>query len=340
MAGVTTSNSRPASLSRDRLNISCDQLNIYCCTPTFKRLWPSSEQTPHEIKILVTDSCLHSSSTRLTALSSLISFITFTQILNGQLKFDSWFHLVGGCQKLSGPAASNCALSTAAWGSSALAGALLLWGQWARTSAQAAGRTWMWAGSRQAPAAGACCPLLPVHATQASASSCSLQAGSSARCWCALLCTASTGLPQHLPWLQTPSSPAAYTNLLVTQHIVSTRFQISCNPARNQMALSWTHSSLVFCQNRNLNFRSTTSLLTSLLHFNHYYYIHYHTVATPFLHIIMVIMAFYCHYNIYYYSIVFHYYTCYYISITHHYKVIITYHDYYSNNGVIITHHY
>ena len=36
VAGVTTWNSRAASLSRDRRNISCDVCNIYCCTPTFK----------------------------------------------------------------------------------------------------------------------------------------------------------------------------------------------------------------------------------------------------------------------------------------------------------------
>ena len=80
---MTTWNSRPASLSRDRRNISCDVRTIYCCTPTFKRLWPSSELTPIEIKILVTDSCLHSSSTGLKALCSSISSI------NGNVRLDS-----------------------------------------------------------------------------------------------------------------------------------------------------------------------------------------------------------------------------------------------------------
>ena len=75
VAGVTTCYSRPASLSRDRRNSSRDLRNIFCCTPTLKRLWPSSELTPHEIKILVTDSCLHSSSTGLEALSSFTSCI-------------------------------------------------------------------------------------------------------------------------------------------------------------------------------------------------------------------------------------------------------------------------
>ena len=69
---VTMWNSLAASLSHDRSNISCDVCNIHCCTPTFKRLWLSVN---HEIKILVTDSCLHSSSTGLKALSSFISSI-------------------------------------------------------------------------------------------------------------------------------------------------------------------------------------------------------------------------------------------------------------------------
>ena len=43
VAGVTTWNSLAASLSLDLSNISCDVCNIYCCTPTFKRLWQSSE---------------------------------------------------------------------------------------------------------------------------------------------------------------------------------------------------------------------------------------------------------------------------------------------------------
>ena len=204
----------------------------------------------------------------------------FTQIFNG-LILDFAFR------------ASNGAVRIAAWGSSGLA--------WARAlravcvDVTFAGGTWMWAGTRPAPAAGAAvCASWPEPRRPARTLPVFWRWRAPRR-WCAP--APGAGRRQHLSGLQTPSSPWTFCG-----STVPTDWAIP--------ALSWPHSS------PTRHFWSITSLLPVFPHYYHHYYLlkpsllHslYPGIST--LLPIITVKLFLC-------------YICYYIIITYYYQVII-----------------
>ena len=133
-------------------------------------------------------------------------------------------------------------------------------------------------------------------------------------------------------WMWAGARPAPASGAGCLHWLVSTTFRLHkyCSAARNQMALSWPHSSPIFGPNPAfwVNYMIITcfpSLLPSLLLIRpsllhsllrcYYYIITYYSGNN---------VSIITHYYICYYPIITHYCICSYIIITYYYQVIIS----------------